>query len=134
MNRTFFILIMFTSFSWANNADDEMNLSHEGHLHEEMVDGEKLEVDPERFDRFVENLKNMQVAVVNVHGIVCDFCAQGIQRTFEKDINVKKIDVDLRNGKVLVAYAREENINFDDIKQKILINGQNAVGMKIIIL
>jgi hypothetical protein len=134
MNRTFFILIMFASFSWANNADDEMNLSHEGHLHEEMVDGEKLEVDPERFDRFVENLKNMQVAVVNVHGIVCDFCAQGIQRTFEKDINVKKIDVDLRNGKVLVAYAREENINFDDIKQKILINGQNAVGMKIIIL
>jgi hypothetical protein len=134
MNRTFFILIMFASFSWANNADDEMNLSHEGHLHEEMVDGEKLEVDPERFDRFVENLKNMQIAVVNVHGIVCDFCAQGIQRTFEKDINVKKIDVDLRNGKVLVAYAREENINFDDIKQKILINGQNAVGMKIIIL
>ena len=125
---------MFASFSWANNADDEMNLSHEGHPHEEMVDGEKLEVDPERFDRFVENLKNMQVAVVNVHGIVCDFCAQGIQRTFEKDINVKKIDVDLRNGKVLVAYAREENINFDDIKQKILINGQNAVGMKIIIL
>ncbi len=134
MNRTFILLIMFTSFSWANNADDEMHLSHEGHLHEEMVDGEKLEVDPERFDRFVENLKNMQVAVVNVHGIVCDFCAQGIQRTFEKDINVKKIDVDLRNGKVLVAYAREENINFDDIKQKILINGQNAVGMKIIIL
>ena len=134
MNRTFFIFIMVTSFSWANNADDEMNLSHEGHLHEEMVDGEKLEVDPERFDRFVENLKNMQVAVVNVHGIVCDFCAQGIERTFKKDINVKKIDVDLRNGKVLVAYAREENINFDDIKQKILINGQNAVGMKIIIL
>ena len=134
MNRTFILLIMFTSFSWANNADDEMDLSHEGHLHEEMVDGEKLEVDPERFDRFVENLKNMQVAVVNVHGIVCDFCAQGIQRTFEKDINVKKIDIDLRNGKVLVAYAREENINFDDIKQKILINGQNAVGMKIIIL
>ena len=134
MNRTFILLIMFTSFSWANNADDEMNLSHEGHLHEEMVDGEKLEVDPERFDRFVENLKNMQIAVVNVHGIVCDFCAQGIERTFKKDINVKKIDVDLRNGKVLVAYAREENINFDDIKQKILINGQNAVGMKIIIL
>ena len=134
MNRTFILLIMFTSFSWANNADDEMDLSHEGHLHEEMVDGEKLEVDPERFDRFVENLKNMQIAVVNVHGIVCDFCAQGIEKTFKKDINVKKIDVDLRNGKVLVAYAREENINFDDIKQKILINGQNAVGMKIIIL
>ena len=134
MNRTFFIFIMVTSFSWANNADDEMDLSHEGHLHEEMVDGEKLEVDPERFDRFVENLKNVQVAIVNVHGIVCDFCAQGIERTFKKDINVKKIDVDLRNGKVLVAYPREENINFDDIKQKILVNGQNAVGMKIITL
>ena len=125
---------MVTSFSWANDPDDEIDLSHEGHLHEEMVDGEKLEVDPERFDRFVENLKNVQVAIVNVHGIVCDFCAQGIERTFKKDINVKKIDVDLRNGKVLVAYPREENINFDDIKQKILVNGQNAVGMKIITL
>ena len=46
--------------------------------------------------------------------------------------NVKKIDVDLSKGKVLIAYNNNQEIKFDDIKEKILINGQNAIDMTII--
>ena len=111
-----------------------MHHSHEGHLHEQLVDGKKLEVDPMRFDKFVMGLKDSQIAVVNVQGMVCDFCARGIEKTFKKDKNVKKIDVDLSKGKVLIAYNNSQEIKFDDIKEKILINGQNAIDMTIIIL
>jgi copper chaperone CopZ len=114
------------------NHSDMMHHSHEGHLHEELVDGQKLEVDPERFDRFVSNLTDAQVAVVSVKGMVCDFCARGIEKTFQKDKNVKKIDVDLSKGKVLVAFDKNAAINFEDIKKKILANGQNATGIQVL--
>ena len=88
------LLLVFTSMTWAENPHEHINHSHEGHLHEELVDGKKLEVDPERFDKFIIDLKDSQIAIVNVKGMVCDYCARGIEKTFKKDTNVKKIDVD----------------------------------------
>lgn len=126
------LLSIFTSVTWAENPHEHMHHSHEGHLHEQLVDGKKLEVDPVRFDKFVMGLENSQIAVVNVQGMVCDFCARGIEKTFKKDKYVKKIDVDLSKGKVLIAYNKNQEIKFDDIKEKILINGQNAIDMTII--
>ena len=131
MKKLLFLSI-FTSIIWAENPHEHMHHSHEGHLHEQLVDGKKLEVDPVRFDKFVMGLENSQIAVVNVQGMVCDFCARGIEKTFKKDKYVKKIDVDLSKGKVLIAYNKNQEIKFDDIKEKILINGQNAIDMTII--
>jgi copper chaperone CopZ len=126
------LLLVFTSMTWGENPHDHMHDSHEGHLHEELVDGKKLEVDPDRFDKFIMDLKDSQIAVVNVKGMVCDFCARGIEKTFMKDAAVKKIDVDLTKGKVLIAYTSDAEISFDVISQKILANGQNATGMSIL--
>jgi copper chaperone CopZ len=131
MKKLLFLSI-FTSIIWAENPHEHMHHSHEGHLHEQLVDGKKLEVDPVRFDKFVMGLENSQIAVVNVQGMVCDFCARGIEKTFKKDKNVKKIDVDLSKGKVLIAYNNNQKIKFDDIKEKILINGQNAIDMTVL--
>jgi len=131
MKKLLFLSI-FTSIIWAENPHEHMYHSHEGHLHEQLVDGKKLEVDPVRFDKFVMGLENSQIAVVNVQGMVCDFCARGIEKTFKKDKNVKKIDVDLSRGKVLIAYNNNQEIKFDDIKEKILINGQNAIDMTVL--
>ena len=89
MKKLLFLSI-FTSIIWAENPHEHMHHSHEGHLHEQLVDGKKLEVDPIRFDKFVMGLKNSQIAIVNVQGMVCDFCARGIEKTFKKDKNVKK--------------------------------------------
>ena len=66
--------------------------------------------------------------------MVCDFCARGIEKTFNKDEKVKKIDVDLSKGKVLIAYSLNEEIDFYDIKEKIVINGQNAIDMQVVSL
>ena len=141
MNKLYFMSALFiSSFAWADHDHDhgeshimEMEAhSHEGHMHDALVDGKKLEVDPDQFDKFVEGQKNSQVAVISVNGMVCDFCARGIERTFKKDKSVQKIDVDLTRGKVLVMYAQSATVNFEDIKQKILSNGQNATDLQII--
>ena len=131
MKKLLFLGI-FTSIIWAENPHEHIHHSHEGHLHEQLVDGKKLDVDPVRFDKFMMGLENAQIAVVNVKGMVCDFCARGIEKTFKKDKNIKKIDVDLSRGKVLIAYNNSQKVKFDDIKEKILINGQNAIDMTIL--
>ena len=106
--------------------------SHEGHLHGQLLDGEKLQVDQRRFDNFIEGLSNAQVAVVDVNGMVCDFCARGIETPFKRDMQVKKIDVDLSRGKVLIAYTDDKAIEFAEIEKKIVANGQNATGLTIL--
>ena len=138
MKKILFLFITFSLTTLANNLNEEhqnshhQHHSHEGHMHEKLVDGKKLEVDPIRFDRFVDNLSNAQIAVVDVNGMVCDFCARGIEKAFQKDSSIKRIDVDLSKGKVLLAYSNEVEIDFDDIKKKILVNGQNATGMRVL--
>ena len=134
---TLFIVSSWTMASEPHNHDGHsgmMHHSHEGHLHNELVDGEKLEVNPDRFDKFVSNLSNAQVAVISVKGMVCDFCARGIEKTFQKDKLVKKIDVDLAQGKVLLAYDKDIQIVFEDIQNKILANGINAIKMQILVI
>ncbi|RCL41480.1 MAG: heavy-metal-associated domain-containing protein [SAR86 cluster bacterium] len=146
--KIFFLLGLFLpSIAWTSGINTEPgeahdhshsgmhshdHSSHEGHLHETLVDGKELEVDPERFDKFIEGLADSQIAVVSVNGMVCDFCARGIEKTFKKDKSVKRVDVDLSRGKVLVAYNNRKVIDFEEIKLKIVSNGQNATDLQIL--
>ena len=129
MIRLLFMTILSVNFV---NSDEDNHIHQHSHSHDVYVQGEKLEVDEKRFKNFLDGLINSQVAVVNVNGMVCDFCARGIEKTFVKDKAVKRIDVDLERGKVLIAYTKEKEINFDEIRNKILANGQNAIDFTIL--
>ena len=129
-------LIIGLSFMISNSlfATDDMNHDHKGHVHVELIDGKDLYVDPDRYQKFLKDLEDCQIAVVSVIGMVCDFCAQGLEKTFKKDKNVKKIDVDLSKGKVLIAYSKDKAIESKEIEIKILANGQNDTVLIIIYL
>ena len=129
MIRLLFLTILSVNLIYS---DEDQHLHQHSHNNDVYVQGEKLEVDEKRFKKFIDGLSNSQVAVVNVNGMVCDFCARGIEKTFMKDKAVKRIDVDLERGKVLIAYTKEKEINFDEIKNKILVNGQNAIDFTIL--
>ena len=47
---------------------------------------------------------------VNVNGMVCDFCAQSIEKVFMKRQEVKGIYVNLDNQKVIIYLQKETNI------------------------
>ena len=125
----FVFLLSITSIGFAHNCHDH------GSDNQPMksVSGEGFEIDSQKFTKFTKDLANgEQVAVVNVNGMVCDFCARGIEKTFMKSANVKKVDVDLEVGKVLIAYSSDTKITFEDIQEKITANGQTAVDMKVV--
>ena len=123
--------LFFTYLSPNSYGKDEKH-PHSQHQHEVLVNGENFEIDKPRLNQFIHGLSASQLAVVNVNGMVCDFCARGIEKTFLKDPNVEKIDVDLARGKVTIAYLNEGTIDFIKIKEQILSNGQTATSMKII--
>ena len=139
MKKIYFLsVLVMSSVAWTSqdhsksHSMEMQDHSHDEHIHDELVDGKKLEVDSSRFDNFIDGETNSQVAVISVNGMVCDFCARGIERTFKKDKSVQKIDVDLSRGKVLVIYNQSAKVDFEDIKQKIISNGQNATDLQII--
>ena len=138
MRYLLFSILISPSFALAeatmhtDHSNHGAHHNHEGHLYTQLVDGAEMKLDAERFDKFVLDQSGNQIAVVSVTGMVCDFCARGIEKTFQKDISVKKIDVDLANGKVLIAYAAAAKIVNEDIEQKILSNGQTVTDIQIL--
>ena len=126
------MMMCITAVAQDHAMDNMEDHSQEGHLHDTMVDGKLLMVNPDRFDNFVSTLEGKQIAIISVSGMVCDFCARGIEKTFAKDKTVLKVDVDLSGGKVLIAYSQDKNINFEEIQKQILSNGQNATDIQII--
>lgn len=138
MRYLLFSILIFPSFALAeavmhtDHSNHSAHHSHEGHLHTQLVDGAEIKLDAERFDKFVADQSGSQIAVISVSGMVCDFCARGIEKTFQKDMGFRKIDVDLANGKVLLAYAATKKIVKEDIEQKILSNGQTVTDIQIL--
>ena len=74
----------------------------------------------------------LRLVLVSVMGMVCDFCARGIEKSFKRDSSVIDLDVDLNKGKIFIAFRRGTQVDFENIKEKILANGQNAIDLKII--
>ena len=105
---------------------------HYNHIHEESINGEEFNVDTIRFNEFISGLSGMKVAIVSVNGMVCDFCARGIEKTFKKNSEVLKVDVDLGRGKVVIAFSKGTRIDFEYISRKILENGQTATKLVVL--
>ena len=68
---------------------------------------------------------------INVNGMVCDFCAQSIEKVFLKQAGVEKVDVNLDIGKVTVKMADvfqddEDGISDERIKQLFLDAGYDV--------
>ena len=115
------ITILLSSFLFIFTAQATNCHKEGGHSHDEIT------TNGVSSGEITDNIIN-----INVNGMVCDFCARGIEKTFIKDKTVKKIDVDLNQGKVLIAYEMDRKIDFEEIKAKIVMNGQNATAMKVL--
>ena len=136
--QLFFLSILFISPLLLANGDsttDDAEDNH-GHIgHESMIiTGEVSSAEvlsSERFERLVSGRPTYTVAVVSVNGMVCDFCARGVEKTFARDPDVMKIDVDLELGSVLIAYGSEAQPSARDIDKGIRSNGLDVVDIEI---
>lgn len=68
-------------------------------------------------------------AHVTVNGLVCDFCARALEKTFGKKDEVKGIDVNLETKIVTVNFNDGQTLDDDTIKQIITDSGYNVEGI-----
>lgn len=75
-------------------------------------------------ESLVESFKTSQNSVlVNVKGMVCDFCAQGLKKKFGAIDSVSSIDVDLESGNVLINLKPGRDLSDNKIKKAVEENG-----------
>lgn len=60
---------------------------------------------------------------VNVKGLVCDFCARSVEKTFGKQDYIEKIYIDLENGYIELEIKDGFNLTNNEIKKFVEING-----------
>jgi hypothetical protein len=111
---------------------DHVSANQDTHLHTKKSNGSIIRLDQERFDNFSEGMTQATIIVASVNGMVCDFCARGIEKTFKRDPDLLKINVDLNIGKVLIAYKKSKEIDEEEIKMKIRDSGQEVVKIEIL--
>ena len=109
----FSIVIFWTSInSYAQEHNHDNNeMDHSNHE----MDNEKITLQEGSID------PNGVLLTVAVEGMVCDFCAQAIQKVFLKKEQVAGITVDLDNQNVIIALKEDTDIT-DNIIEDLFIN------------
>ena len=123
-------LVLFNGMHVYANTDNHAHAAKDTHIHKEMSDGSIIQIEQAKLNSFSDGLEGAKILVVSVKGMVCDFCARGIEKTFKRDTNLLKIDVDLNSGKVLIAYKAAAKIDESGIAMKIRDNGQEVVKIE----
>ena len=103
------ILLVAPALTYAEN--------HHQHSHI----GEKVTV--EKIARSTRTIE------IEVHGLVCDFCAQSLEKTLGKQEAVKEMAVDLKKGTIVLSL--NQNLNISDTRIKQLINDSGIAVTKI---
>jgi copper chaperone CopZ len=64
---------------------------------------------------------------VDVNGLVCEFCAITIEKSFKNKDEVKKIKIDLDQKKVFLNFKEGQDLSDKIITDTIVNNGYNVV-------
>ena len=64
---------------------------------------------------------------IDVNGLVCDFCAQALQKVFSKQEAVEKINVDLDEQNIAVWFNEGGNLEDSVLTQLVTDAGYNVV-------
>jgi copper chaperone CopZ len=66
---------------------------------------------------------------VSVNGLVCDFCAQSVEKLFKKEKAVQDIDVDLKMGMVTILIKSDAIMDDIKITELITQSGYSVEGI-----
>mgnify|MGYP001169500204 FL=1 len=99
-------------------AEENNNSKHDNHNQQKSVLFQSGSIDP-----------NGILLSVSVEGMVCDFCAQAIEKVFMKKKEVAGITIDLDNQNVTIALKENNDID-NKILEKLFLNaGYNITSI-----
>jgi mercuric ion binding protein len=67
---------------------------------------------------------------VNVKGIVCAFCAQGVEKAFKSDKSVESVNVNLDEYRVELKFKTGQALSDEVITKRITDAGYNVVSIE----
>ena len=105
------ILFFVTTFALANEQDH----SNHNHMESNQIELQVGSIDP-----------NGTLMTVAVEGMVCDFCAQAIERVFMKREEVAGITINLDDQNVIISLKSEKDIENTTIEELFLNAGYNV--------
>ena len=105
------ILLFVSTFALANEQDH----SNHNHMESNQIDVQVGSIDP-----------NGTLMTVAVEGMVCDFCAQAIERVFMKREEVAGITINLDDQNVIISLKSEKDIENTTIEELFLNAGYNV--------
>ena len=106
------ILLFVSKFALANE-QDHSNHNHD-HTQSNQIEVQAGSIDP-----------NGTLMTVAVEGMVCDFCAQAIERVFMKREEVAGITINLDDQNVIISLKSEKDIENTIIEELFLNAGYN---------
>ena len=106
------ILLFMSTFAIANE-QDHSNHNHD-HTQSNQIEVQAGTIDP-----------NGTLMTVAVEGMVCDFCAQAIERVFMKREEVAGITINLDDQNVIISLKSEKDIENTIIEELFLNAGYN---------
>lgn len=65
--------------------------------------------------------------IVQVNGLVCDFCARALEKVFSKQEEVNTIDVNLDTKNIMIEFNDNQTIAEEKIKELITNSGYDVV-------
>jgi hypothetical protein len=68
--------------------------------------------------------------VVSVNGLVCDFCAQAIDRSFRRRAEVNAVHIDLTAKLVSIDFRPNQNLDDDTIRDIITRAGYTVTNVR----
>jgi len=78
---------------------------------------------------FVSGTAFADTIKVSVNGLVCAFCARGIEKTFKKISAVSNIDVDLENKLVTIITKPSEKLDDQTVTKLITDSGYQVTNI-----
>ena len=81
---------------------------------------------PNVWSNSVETSKYGEIITAHVKGMVCDFCARGLEKVFKSEKAVSTISVNLDDRVVSIRMKPDKNLPDKRIKELILKNGYSV--------
>jgi len=72
---------------------------------------------------------NAATITASVNGLVCAFCATGIEKTFKKQTAVDQIKVDLENKRVTIDTKPGQDLDDTTITKLLINSGYSVTGI-----
>lgn len=76
-----------------------------------------------------ESFASCNKVMVEVNGLVCDFCARAIEKVFSKRDEVSSVKVDLDNARVEIIMKDSKTIDDSVLTDLITDSGYNVTGI-----